>query len=316
MFDDATLLKIIEQYDSIVIFGHKLPDPDCYGCQVGLREIIREKYPNKNVFIVGSGVVSLLPFLGNLDKISQEVYSNSLGILVDASGLCRSEDPNIKLCKYWIKFDHHRHNEEETFDFPHLVDEECISCAEIIYDFAVRNNLVVNKLAAQAFYCAMLADSGNFKYYGTTAHTLDVASELLKKFDNAKQLYDAVFYVDEETKRIRSYISERVKVDGQVAYADISKKEYDSQKVSYEKASGSVNAVGCVSSSNIFMLMTETPYGKIRVELRSNKMFPVNQVALDFGGGGHKFASGCEINNIPEEKRRLLDALNKVEKVV
>ena len=34
------IIELIEKYDSIVIFGHVNPDGDCYGAQVGLREII------------------------------------------------------------------------------------------------------------------------------------------------------------------------------------------------------------------------------------------------------------------------------------
>ena len=35
------IIEQIEKYDSIVIFGHVNPDGDCYGAQVGLREIIK-----------------------------------------------------------------------------------------------------------------------------------------------------------------------------------------------------------------------------------------------------------------------------------
>ena len=49
------ILEQIQKYDSIVIYGHKNPDGDCYGAQVGLRELIYALYPEKKVYITGTG---------------------------------------------------------------------------------------------------------------------------------------------------------------------------------------------------------------------------------------------------------------------
>ena len=38
MFDQ--IWDLVKKYDSIVIYGHINPDGDCYGSQVGLKEII------------------------------------------------------------------------------------------------------------------------------------------------------------------------------------------------------------------------------------------------------------------------------------
>ena len=47
--------KLIEQYDTITIFGHIYPDGDCYGSEIGLRETLRHFYPNKKIYALGSG---------------------------------------------------------------------------------------------------------------------------------------------------------------------------------------------------------------------------------------------------------------------
>ena len=48
-----SIVSKIEQYDSIVIFGHLNPDGDCYGSQIALRNILRLKYPHKKIYAVG-----------------------------------------------------------------------------------------------------------------------------------------------------------------------------------------------------------------------------------------------------------------------
>ena len=47
------IIAKIEQYDSIVIFGHLNPDGDCYGSQIALRNILRNEYPQKQIYCVG-----------------------------------------------------------------------------------------------------------------------------------------------------------------------------------------------------------------------------------------------------------------------
>ncbi|MDY6430063.1 MAG: bifunctional oligoribonuclease/PAP phosphatase NrnA [Bacilli bacterium] len=309
------LLNIIKEHSSIVIFGHKLPDGDCFGCQVGLKEIIKENYHKKDVYVAGSGVKSLFPVLGYPDKdIPDEVYKNSLAIIVDCSAICRVEDSKIHLCKEYIKIDHHKHNEEEDFPHPYLVQEGRIAAGEIIVDFALAHKLRINVKAARALYVAILTDSGNLKYYGTTPHTFDIINFLLSIVDNPKECFDAAFYVDEETKRARAYIKNHIKIDGQVAYCIFRKEQYEKIKVPYEIASSCVNTIGTLCETNIYVLFAETPTNRVRVEFRSNQMYPVNGVAMECHGGGHRYAAGCEIENSSEAIKNVLNLLNKVER--
>ena len=51
------IISKIEEHDSIVIFGHRNPDGDCYGSEIALRNILRTKYPTKSIYCVGSGLM-------------------------------------------------------------------------------------------------------------------------------------------------------------------------------------------------------------------------------------------------------------------
>ena len=75
MFEE--LRKLIEQHDSIVIFGHPYPDGDCYGSQIGLRDVLRLNYPNKKVYAVGSGLRRYFDFISRMDVVDDEVIKNS-----------------------------------------------------------------------------------------------------------------------------------------------------------------------------------------------------------------------------------------------
>ena len=47
------IIDKIKQYETIILHRHVRPDPDAYGSQIGLAELIRANYPEKKVYTVG-----------------------------------------------------------------------------------------------------------------------------------------------------------------------------------------------------------------------------------------------------------------------
>ena len=47
------ILQTIKQYETIIIHRHVRPDPDAYGSQGGLAEILKASFPEKNIYTVG-----------------------------------------------------------------------------------------------------------------------------------------------------------------------------------------------------------------------------------------------------------------------
>ena len=57
------IYKEIKKFNNIVIARHIGPDPDALGSQFALKELIKYKFPNKNVYAVGgAGTI-----YGNID---------------------------------------------------------------------------------------------------------------------------------------------------------------------------------------------------------------------------------------------------------
>ena len=47
------ILSKIKEYKRIIIHMHIRPDGDCYGAGFGLKGIIQESFPEKEVYVVG-----------------------------------------------------------------------------------------------------------------------------------------------------------------------------------------------------------------------------------------------------------------------
>lgn len=288
------IYKKIKQSDSIVIFGHVLPDCDCYGSQVGLREIIRDTFPNKKVYAVGTGIPSLFARLASMDKVSDEIIKSSLAILIDATDCSRSEDSRILAAPSILKIDHHI--ESVPFDELKWVDINSIAACQIVAEFAESYKMKISKLAAESLFVGIITDSGRFMYPPTNEKTHTIVASLYHLGVDSKSLFDILYQVDENSFRYKGYLSSHyTKTEKGVLFIYVPKEIYHSFDLTFDKASGLVNVFANIKGCPIWSLFTENEDGTIRVELRSSGAC-VQKVAMQFSGGGHHQASGAKLS--------------------
>src|SRR5574344_970490 len=96
------IIKKIKAYDRIIIHGHQRPDGDCYGAQFGLKDIIKNSFPEKEVYVVGE-TSDFVSFVGTPDRIEDALYEGALSIVVDTATEERISDKRYKLGKEVIK---------------------------------------------------------------------------------------------------------------------------------------------------------------------------------------------------------------------
>ena len=99
------VFKEIKKYNNIYIARHIGADPDALGSQLALKEIIKEKYSDKNVFAIGTPA-SRFKFMGVLDRC-EEIKENALLIVLDTPDIKRIDAQELNKFKYIIKIDHH-----------------------------------------------------------------------------------------------------------------------------------------------------------------------------------------------------------------
>ncbi|MTD38017.1 bifunctional oligoribonuclease/PAP phosphatase NrnA [Erwinia sp. CPCC 100877] len=315
--DAATeILTTIKVYDTIIIHRHQRPDPDAIGSQVGLAELLRTSFPEKQIYQVG-GSVEGLEFLATMDEISDEVYAGALVIVTDTANAPRISDQRFDLGAKLIKIDHHP-NDDPYGDLV-WVNTQASSCSEIIFDFyhEHQDELILNDRAARLLYAGIVGDTGRFLYPATTAHTLEVAAELMTyKFDPTA-LNRELEQIPMSVAKLAGYVYQNIEVDKNgAAKVILPQSLLNDYGIVDSETAAIVSLPGVIDEVLAWGIFVQQPEGYYRVRLRS-KGPVINELAKQHHGGGHPLASGAnakdmvEVASIYNEIQRLCENFKK-----
>ena len=309
--EEKELLNKIKEYQTICIFGHTSPDGDCYGAQTGLKCFIKEIYPNKDVFILGSGFTRAIPYFDKMDIVEDNVFKNALAILVDCSDLERVEDNRITLCKEICKIDHHLGSEEKKFAIINISNVKACSASQMIGELIINNGYILSKNVAERIFLGILTDSNRFQFLASSKNLFLLMDKIMLTNIDYQKIYDFLYEGNETLTRAKGYISYNFKSYKNIAYIILDKKTLKKLNINYNYASSLVNCLSLMKEYPVWVSFAESEEGLVRVELRSKK-FNVQQVATLFNGGGHLNASGCRLANINE----CMDVIYKINELM
>ncbi|MBR2987840.1 MAG: bifunctional oligoribonuclease/PAP phosphatase NrnA [Clostridia bacterium] len=302
------ILTAIRAFPRIIIHRHQKPDGDAIGSQVGLSEILKANFPEKEVYIVGDAP-GRYGFIENStpDTVSDEAYQDALAIVLDTSAKALISDTRYQTAKATARIDHHIF--VETICEHEVTDTSFESCCGLIVALAIESGLVIPTVAATALYTGMVTDSGRFRYDSTTSQTHRLAARLLEEKVDTAEIYRNLYADDLERNKLRARFVLKINVteDG-VAYLYTTKEELQALDVDiFTVSRGMVGTMADLKGIDIWVNFTETEEG-VLCELRSSR-YNINPIAVKYGGGGHAKASGATVKNC-EEAMAMLDDLN------
>ena len=111
MFESA--INEIKKYNRIIIHRHTNPDGDAIGSQVGMKELLKKNFPEKEVYAVGDPAGRYAFIEGSTpDVIPDEYYSGALAIVLDTSARSLISDGRYTTAERILRMDHHIFCEE------------------------------------------------------------------------------------------------------------------------------------------------------------------------------------------------------------
>ncbi len=285
--------KQIKIYNNIFIARHIGADPDALGSTIALRDLIKEKYPNKSVYAIGNPA-NRFKFMGNLDKV-ENIPKNSLLIVLDTPDSKRIDGIDINEFDFIIKIDHHPFIEK--YANIEYIDDTASSTCQIILEFIYTCHYKLNKSIAEKLYLGIASDTNRFLYDYTTVKTFELVTKMLKETKiNFTSLYESLYCKPLNEVKLQGYIYQNMTVtENGVAYIKITDALIKEFGIDSASAGNMINNLNYVNEILVWIFLSEDVKSNvIRANIRSRGPV-INEVASHYGGGGHKFASGARL---------------------
>lgn len=300
-----------KEYKQFVIIAHTNPDGDAIGSSLALYHYL--KYLRKNVCVImPNQFPDFLRWLPGADNImNYDYYTDVANIkIADADVICcldfnklnRVDEMAEKIRESKAKkvlIDHHL-DPEQFADITISHPEQSSTC-ELLYRFLCDLGYYykMNTTVATCIYTGMMTDTGGFTYNSNNPELFFIVSMLLQKHVDKDLVYRKVNY---NFSASRLFLQGQVLSDMEVLpdyhTAILTLTREQQQKYHYSKgdSEGFVN-IPLQIKDVIFtcFLREDTEKDIVKISLRSIGEFPCNVVAEEFNGGGHKNASGGEL---------------------
>ena len=312
--------QTIAAYQTIIIHRHVIQDYDALGSSFGLQELILSAWPDKKVHVVGKTDTRFL-LVPESETLAAETWQGALVIVCDCNNKGRIDDTNWQYADFLIKIDHHE--DFQPFGDLSWVDSAYAATAEMMIDLYLQGKdaypLRLTKKARLFFYCGILTDTGRFQFVhkAQAARLFNHVAQLvapgdLSPFDIGNLVY--------------RYTWNEVQIDGYIklnfqrpvermVYICISQTDLQKHGWCFDEVRGKVNSMMGIIGVKVWALLVERAEDqKIYVELRSNGPV-VNTIALKYGGGGHKLASGCKLDQWQQATALLEDLRQAAEEI-
>ena len=280
-----------------VISSHSRPDGDSIGSQLAMAFGLRALGKDVTVVNLDPAAHQFMAFPGVRDiRIAPTVEGDfDAAIIMECSDYARTGVR--RLDRYFtVNIDHHPGN--TGYGQINWFDPSAAACAEMVYDLIVALGVTLTPAIATHIYVGILTDTGSFHYSAISARTFDICRALVEAGVDPPRVARAVF--DSNTLgRLRLFgavlSAIELELDGRLALMRVDEGMTAKAGGTYEDTEGLINLPLTVKEIRASVFFKELGPTLYRVSLRSKGSIDVAAVARQFGGGGHKNASGCAV---------------------
>ncbi|MDE6201173.1 MAG: bifunctional oligoribonuclease/PAP phosphatase NrnA [Clostridiales bacterium] len=302
MFEQV--LQLIKQYPRIIIHRHSYPDGDAIGSQMGLAALIKDNFKGKDVYVVGDPATRL-PFVNAvMDEIPDEYYNGALAIILDSGSAQMVCDKRYTTAAATVRIDHHILC-DKVADVE-VIDSTFESACGLVTLMAKECNLKLSLESATMLYMGMVTDSGRFAFDSVSARTFELAAFLMSQPIDLNTLNYNLNAEDFSDILNKADNMHKIKfTPNNVAYIYTAREDLPESDNAPIVSTGLVGLMRDIKGVHAWVNFTESDDG-VHCELRSNRP-NINPIAVKYGGGGHKKASGCIVPDKATAMKLLAD---------
>lgn len=303
------IIDTIRKSRTILILSHKNPDGDALGSSLGLALALRKTGKRVRCYSVNE-IPPVFGFLPGVEMFREEAEraAYDLVILLDCAALRRTgiEDIRTLAASFGtlVIIDHHPRTEVEEWpgaERREWIDEKKAATAVMIHELLGEMDIALDKDIATNLLTGIFTDTGGFQHNNTDEVALKAAAELMKKGPRIDKIAKSIF----SSKNIAAIklwgkALSRIETDREtgMVVSYVNRSDIEEAGASPDDLAGLVSLINTVSDAKFSLLLTEYDDQKIKGSLRSEeyKGVDVSEIARQLGGGGHKLASGFEMD--------------------
>ena len=311
------IIEAVRESQTICIVGHVRPDGDCIGSQLSLALALKNE--GKDVTCWNEDLVpDKLRFLDTQKMFDLPKLGRKFDCVIATDCASFERLGKVRECigerKVFINIDHHTSNTRYA-DLNWIASKEP-STGELIYRLLKTANWPITRPIADCLFTAVSTDTGSFQYASTTPATFNVASHLVESGADLDRISQEVYqsFPLARVQLLRHvYNKFRLTHDSRTAYFWLKKRDYTRTGAGRDDSEGLIDHIRAIEGVVVACVFEEMEPELTRISLRSKSGdVDVNEIAGQFGGGGHPAAAGARIPGKPlAVQRRVLNAVKK-----
>jgi phosphoesterase RecJ-like protein len=302
-----------------VLSSHVRPDGDAIGSQLAMAYALRAL--GKDVRLVNGDKppAPLLVFPGvEAIEVTTEIDDPGDAVIVMECGdLARTGVTGFER-GFVINIDHHPGN--TMYGALNWFDLSAAACGEMVFDLIEALDVPLTREMATHVYIAILTDTGSFHYSNITPRTFDICRRCTEAGVEPPAVARSIFDSNNLGRlKLFGAVLSRMELDrsGRLATVFVDQRLARDCGGTYEDTEGLINLPLTVKEIQAVVFFKENGPDDWRVSMRSKGNIDINAVAKQFGGGGHKNASGCSARGtFAELKKQFCEKImEQIEKV-
>ncbi|GLH74200.1 phosphoesterase [Geothrix limicola] len=298
----------LDQHAKVLLTTHENPDGDGVGAAIALAAHLKGAGKAARI-VVTPALPENLRFLdpeGWIEAYEPAGAHRDLAAWPDAWLLIDASEPH-RMGALYAAFegtqaeraclDHHLKDEPKGFD-DEFTDPTASASAELVYDLVrPRVGGDLPPVMAQAIYAGLVSDTGNFRHSNTTPKIHHAAADLIAQGVHPARTFNALYQTATPAKLKlfgRAMGGLQLREGGRFAYVAVTKADLEACGATHEDLDELVEEPRKLKGVEVAALFSEAADGRAKVSLRSRERVDVNAVCRQFGGGGHRLASGAK----------------------
>jgi phosphoesterase RecJ-like protein len=291
----AQIAAAIRVRQRFVIASHLRPDGDAIGSQLAMAFALQRL--GKDVRVVSRDKppppMLVFPGVSTIEIVERVEDPGDAVIVMECSDLERTGVEGLD-GGFVINIDHHPGN--TMFGSLNWFDVSAAACGEMVFDLIGELGVGLTVDVATHVYVAILTDTGSFHYSNITPRTFDICRQCVEVGVSPAAVARSIFDSNNLGRlKLFGAVLSKMQLDetGRIATVYVDQQLANDCGGTYDDTEGLINLPLTVKEILAVVFFKENGPEDWRVSMRSKGEIDVNAVAKQFGGGGHKNASGC-----------------------